>query len=60
MPFDVSREASDGKRSVDEMIKLIRKLRWIGLKEEAEKAQLRLEQHAKPAGNMLPALRDTD
>ena len=43
MPIEGEHDVPEPRRSADEMIKLIRKLRWIGQLEEAEKVRLRLE-----------------
>ena len=45
--------------TVDELTKLVRKLRWIGLDEEAERAQRMLSQ-AAPSGGVLTASHGTD
>jgi hypothetical protein len=40
-------------------MQLIRKLRWIGMDEEAEQAQRELR-HTSPTGGVLTAPRETD
>lgn len=42
-----------------DLIQLIRKLRWIGMEEEAEQIQRELR-HTSPVGSVLTALRETD
>jgi hypothetical protein len=42
-----------------ETLHLIRKLRWIGMEEEAEQLQMLMQQSA-PAGGVITAVRDTD
>ena len=45
----------------NEMVKLIRKLRWIGMDEEAQKLQNELTQSdAAPADSVVGTPRDTD
>jgi hypothetical protein len=48
-------------RASNEMIKLIRKLRWIGMDEEAQKLQRELaEREAAAADSVVATPRDTD
>ena len=42
-----------------EMVKLIRKLRWVGLEEKAEQLEKELEQHAV-SDMVVPIQNDTD
>jgi hypothetical protein len=48
-------------RASNDMIKLIRKLRWIGMDEEAQKLQRELtEREAAPADSVVATPRETD
>ena len=49
--------AHDGR---NEMIKLLRKLRWLGADEEAERVVDDLVREGAPADSVLAAPRDTD
>jgi hypothetical protein len=42
-----------------EVLHLIRKLRWMGMEEEAEQAQMKLR-NTTPAGGVITAARETD
>lgn len=54
------RVAAEGyRRPSGEVIQLIRKLRWIGMDEEAEQVQSELR-HTSPTGGVLTAPRETD
>jgi hypothetical protein len=57
-------EVSPVERSVTELIKRIRKLRWIGLENEAEQLQaqlqLALRRVDEPRGTLLAGPCDTD
>ncbi len=56
-PPDVSAE----QRTSNELIKLIRKLRWMGMEEEAERVQTELAQcGVRPADSVLAVPHDTD
>ena len=56
-PSDVSAE----QRTSNELVKLIRKLRWMGLEEEAERVQTELVHcGARPADSVLAVARETD
>lgn len=56
-PFDLMTEQS----SSDEMVKRIRKLRWMGLREEAKRAELELaRRRCKPAETVIAGPNDTD
>lgn len=50
----------DEKRTADEIIKLIRRLRWIGLQEESEKVRLRLAHHGRPPADRVSTPQDPD
>jgi hypothetical protein len=51
----------EGRQKANELIKLIRKLRWMGMEEEAKKAQAELAQCGeRPADSVLATSRDTD
>jgi hypothetical protein len=47
-----------GRPSV-EVLHLIRKLRWMGMEEEAEQVQMKLRD-TTPAGGVITAARETD
>jgi hypothetical protein len=47
------------REQADELIKLIRKLRWMGMEEEAERAETALGR-ISPAYNVLATPSDTD
>ncbi len=56
-PSDVSAE----QRTSNELVKLIRKLRWMGMEEEAERVQTKLAQcGVQPADSVLATPRETD
>ena len=49
------------RQQVNELIGLIRKLRWMGLEEEAERVQTELVHcGARPADSVLAVARETD
>jgi hypothetical protein len=49
------------RQQANELIRLIRKLRWMGMEEEAERAQTELAECGfRPADSVLAAPRDTD
>jgi hypothetical protein len=52
-------DVSADERDFSDHIKHIRKLRWIGLEQEAEREQLALCRRA-PTGSVLTIPRDTD
>jgi predicted ArsR family transcriptional regulator len=55
-PADVS-----SRQHANELVKLIRKLRWMGMQEEAERVQMRLAQCPVPAADsVLATPHDTD
>jgi hypothetical protein len=47
------------RQQANEFIKLIRKLRWMGMEEEAERVETALA-GISPAGSVLAAPHDTD
>ncbi len=49
----------DRQRPPVEILHLIRKLRWIGMEEEAEQLQMKIQQ-ATPAGGVITVARETD
>lgn len=54
-------DSSAGDSSSNELIRLIRKLRWVGMEEEAERLLKKLKRgHAATADSVLAAPRDTD
>ena len=49
------------QRASNELVKLIRKLRWMGMEEEAERAQNELTKcHAPATDSVVAASRETD
>jgi hypothetical protein len=55
-PPDVSAK----QRTSNELVKLIRKLRWMGMEEEAERVQAELAHSDVSADSVLAASRETD
>jgi hypothetical protein len=56
LPDDVAEQ-----RASNELIKLIRKLRWIGMEEEAERVQKDLTTcRVRPTDSVVAASRETD
>ena len=54
-------DTSARQRASNELVKLIRKLRWMGMEEEAQGLQNELEQrHATPADSVLATTPETD
>jgi hypothetical protein len=54
-------QRSSEQRASDEMVRLIRKLRWIGLDNEAKSMQRELTARAVPAADTVVATpRETD
>jgi hypothetical protein len=51
--------AQDYERPSVEVLHLIRKLRWIGMEEEAERAEMQLRETAL-AGGVITATHETD
>jgi hypothetical protein len=47
------------ERSAVEMLHLIRKLRWMGMEEEADQLQMRLRETV-PVGRVITVQRETD
>lgn len=57
MPFDRLTQ----QRTSNHLIKLIRKLRWMGMEEEVERAQYELTMcHVPPTDSVVAASRETD
>ena len=49
------------QRASNKLVKLIRKLRWMGMEEEAERVQMELAQRSvPPADSVVAAAHDTD
>jgi len=63
-PMERSRERQkpvSARQQANELIGLIRKLRWTGLEEEAERVQTELARcGAQPADSVLAESRETD
>jgi hypothetical protein len=49
-------DAAATQRGSNELVKLIRKLRWIGMEEEAERLQAELTERHAPAADSVVAL----
>ena len=50
-----------GRQQANERIRLIRKLRWMGMEEEAQRVQTELARcNVQPADSVLAAPRETD
>jgi hypothetical protein len=57
----LQQQSPSDTRASNEMIKLIRKLRWIGMDEEAQKLQRELtEREGAPADSVVATPRETD
>jgi hypothetical protein len=55
-PLDLS-----ARQRANKLIRLIRKLRWMGMEEEAERVQIELAKcGAQPTDSVLAASRETD
>ena len=48
------------QRTSNELVKLIRKLRWIGMEEEAESVQRELSERHVATDSVVASSRDTD
>lgn len=55
-PYAAARE----RRTSSELAKLVRKLRWIGMEEEAEKLSEELARRASDAVGVIAPSRETD
>jgi hypothetical protein len=55
----VGRDAPVGKRTSSELVKLVNKLRWLGMEQEAEQVQIVLRR-VDPAATLLGGPWDTD
>jgi hypothetical protein len=52
---------ASARQQANELIGLIRKLRWMGMEEEAQRAQTELDRcDVQPADSVLAAPRETD
>ena len=61
MKMQTALDVSAEQRASNEHVKRIRKLRWMGMREEAEGAQEQLAQrHVRPADSVLATPVDTD
>ena len=49
----------DGRLPPIEIVRLIRKLRWIGMEDEAEQLQMKI-QEATPIGGVITVAHETD
>jgi hypothetical protein len=58
---EASMERTSDRRAADELVRLIRKLRWVGLDSEAETMERELTARAVPAADSVIAVpRETD
>jgi hypothetical protein len=48
------------RQQADKLIRQIRKLRWMGMEEDAKKVQAEVAQCGEPAESVLAASRETD
>lgn len=55
----VSQDAPVGERTSSELVKLVKKLRWLGMEQEAEQVQIVLRR-VDPAATLLGGPWDTD
>jgi len=56
-----SLDVSEDQRTYNALVKLIRKLRWIGMDDEAARVQMTLTANAaRPADSVIASPRDTD
>jgi hypothetical protein len=53
-------DVAEGQRTSNELVKLIRKLRWMGLDEEAVKAQDELNRQGPTTDSVVAASHETD
>ena len=53
-------EAAGTQRGPDELVRLIRKLRWIGMEDEAERLQSELMEQHTAADSVVATPRETD
>jgi hypothetical protein len=53
-------DVAGGQRTSNELVKLIRKLRWMGLEEEALKAQDELNRQGPTTDSVVAASHETD
>ena len=62
MPLEQQKPTDrSARQQANELISLIRKLRWMGMEEEAQRVQTELAQRAvQPADSVLAAPRETD
>ncbi len=62
MPHDQQKPPDDSaeQRASNELVKLIRKLRWMGLQEEAEKVQNELTLRRGAADSVVATPHETD
>jgi len=61
MPLEQQPDKPAGDSTSNELIKLVRKLRWVGMDEEAERLLRKLKRgNAESADSVLAAPRDTD
>ena len=57
----VSPDVSDDQRTSNALIKLIKKLRWMGMNDEEERVQTTLaERDVPPADSVITGPRETD
>ncbi len=53
-------DATEGESRANELVKRIRKLRWMGLEEEAERLQRELTRRCADSDSVIATPRETD
>ncbi len=53
-------EAAEGESRANELVKRIRKLRWMGMEEEAERLQRELTRRCADSDSVIATPRETD
>jgi hypothetical protein len=57
----ISPDVSDDQRASNALIKLIQRLRWVGMDDEAERVKMTLAAcDVRPADSVIPGPGDTD
>ncbi len=54
------RDAAEGDSNANDLVKRIRKLRWMGMEEEAERLQQELTRRCANADSVIATPRETD
>ena len=53
-------DAAEGQSRANDLVKRIRKLRWMGMEEEAERLQRELTQRCADSDSVIATPRETD